>query len=445
MLNLSLTPHREYLPANTPLQKLFLMLKVQPDRDLAAATPDTTVVVVVDTSGSMRDTVRHADGSSVSKLDIVIRAITEMLTAGVLGENDRIALVQFDDNATVLLSPTPATQRTPIIAAIESLSAYSGGTYMAKGLAQALQTLQSNPVTNSSRRILLLTDGETFDEDTCKDLISQFSSASLPITALGVGDQFNEDLLNALSDAAGGRSFHIVTDNAQGTQVSLQHLPETIKEEFNLAKAEVITNLGLSIKTVRGVQVNRVMRAYPSYTEVNTQNQPYHLGNASVQDPPVFVLEFAIENRPEARVRLAQLGLTYTIPGKNMTGELPPNDIVVQFIAGEGLAVQVDPEVMHYVQQCNLDKMVKEAAQVAEADPARAEQLLENARRMTQRVGNNLMDASLASAQDELRKTRRISANTRKTIKMGSKGKTVKMEGDVNDISDDLIQKFTGA
>ena len=99
---------------------------------------------------------------------------------------------------------------------------------------------------------------------------------------------------------------------------------------------------------------------------------------------------------------------------------------------------------MHYVQQCNLDKMVTEAAQIAGTDPARAEQLLENARRMTQRVGNNLMDASLATAQDELRKTRRISPNTRKTIKMGSKGKTVKMEGDVNDISDDLIQKYTG-
>ena len=445
MLNLTLTPHREYLPAHTALQKLFLMLKVQPDRGLATATPDTTIVVVVDTSGSMRDNVQNAyGGSSASKLDIVIQALTEMLTTSVLGENDCLALVQFDDQSTVILSPTPITEQTRITTAIESLRAYSGGTYMAKGLEQALQTLQLQTSAHSSSRILLLTDGETFDEEECKGLISKFSTASLPITALGVGDEFNEDLLNALSDAAGGRSFHIVTGNAQGTQVNLQDLPATIQEEFNLAKTEVITNLGLSIKTVKGVQVNRVMRAYPSYTEVNNQNQTYHLGNASVQDPPVFILEFAIENRPESRARLAKLGLTYTIPGKNITGELPPEDLVLQFIAGEGLAVQVDPEVMHYVQQCNLDKMVTEAAQIAGTDPARAEQLLENARRMTQRVGNNLMDASLATAQDELRKTRRISPNTRKTIKMGSKGKTVKMEGDVNDISDDLIQKYTG-
>jgi len=445
MLNLTLTPHREYLSANTPLQKLFLMLKVQPDRDLASATPDTTVVVVVDTSGSMRDTVHDSQrGTALSKLDIVIQTLTEMITTEVLGARDRIALVQFDDQATLLLSPTPASQQTSVIAAIESLRAYSGGTYMAKGLHQALTTLQNNRSNTNSCRLLLLTDGETFDEDDCKALIGQFSTANLPITALGVGDDFNEDLLNSLSDAAGGRSFHVVMDQAQGTQVNLRDLPATIREEFNLAKAEVITNLALSVKTVRNVQVTRVMRAYPSYTEVDTQTHPYHLGNASVQDSPVFIVEFAIENRPEARVRLAQIGLSYTIPGKNMTGELPPEDMVVQFIAGEGLAVQVEPEVMHYVQQCNLDKMVKEAAQVAEADPARAEQLLENARRMTQRVGNNLMDASLASAQDELRKTQRISSSTRKTIKMGSKGKTVKMEGDIDDISDDLIQRFTG-
>jgi Ca-activated chloride channel family protein len=56
------------------------------------------------------------------------------------------------------------------------------------------------------------------------------------------------------------------------------------------------------------------------------------------------------------------------------------------------------------------------------------------------------MLASLNQASDELRKTRSISANTRKTVKMGSRGKTVKMDSDINDQigSDADIRNLTG-
>jgi Ca-activated chloride channel family protein len=63
---------------------------------------------------------------------------------------------------------------------------------------------------------------------------------------------------------------------------------------------------------------------------------------------------------------------------------------------------------------------------------------------MTQNVGNTSLSESLSSAQDELRKTRNISSGTRKTIKMGSKGKTVKMAGGFDEdplISEEEIQR----
>jgi Ca-activated chloride channel family protein len=70
--------------------------------------------------------------------------------------------------------------------------------------------------------------------------------------------------------------------------------------------------------------------------------------------------------------------------------------------------------------------------------------LLETARRMTVRIGNYDMTESLNQALDELRKTRKISDGKRKTVKMGSKGKTVKMGGDMNDeISEEEIRKIS--
>jgi len=78
-------------------------------------------------------------------------------------------------------------------------------------------------------------------------------------------------------------------------------------------------------------------------------------------------------------------------------------------------------------------------------NPQRASELLETAHRMTQRIGNQAMTESLAEAQDELRKTRQISSGTRKTIKMGSKGKTVRMSDDINDeLSEEQIRMASG-
>ena len=47
MLNVSITPHREFLPADTPDQRLFIMLKLRPTREVAQTRPSTTFVFLI--------------------------------------------------------------------------------------------------------------------------------------------------------------------------------------------------------------------------------------------------------------------------------------------------------------------------------------------------------------------------------------------------------------
>ena len=201
--------------------------------------------------------------------------------------------------------------------AIAQLHNCSGGTRIGNGLRQAFNILSDQQMTGL--RTLLFTDGQTIDEDVCRELARDFAIKNIPITALGVGD-FNEDLLNALSDTTGGRSFHIVTDKTSDVAVSIADLPNKIIEEFSIAQQDVITNLALSIKTVKGVKLTRVVRAYPSQAEFPLHHEPYPLGNASANDETVFILEFTIESRAASRIRIAQLGLTYDVPGQNKRG-----------------------------------------------------------------------------------------------------------------------------
>ncbi|MBD2456688.1 VWA domain-containing protein [Nostoc sp. FACHB-87] len=438
-LNVSINPHREFMPADTDAQKLFLMLKLKPTKEVAATRPPTTFAFVIDTSGSMYEPV----AGSKNKIDVVIDSLLALVRSGRLGANDRIAIIQFDDSASQIIGLTSATQVSQLENAIAKLRNFSGGTCMSLGLDSALNALGNQNMT--VKRTLLFTDGETFDEDQCRAIASDFAAKNIPITALGVGDTFNEDLLTYLSDYTGGGLLYIVSGQATGTQVSILDLPNKIIEEYSQAQQEVITNLALRVKTVQGVELTRIVRAYPTQAEFPFTQAPYPIGNAAANDETIFILEFNMAARPASRVRLAQLGLTYDVPGQKIRGEFPPQNLVVQFIAGQGGAAQVNQEVMDYLQQCNIANLVGQATKIAERDPQKAEELLETARRMTVRLGNEEMAASLNGAQDELRKTRKISAGTRKTVKMGAKGKTVKMGGDVNEqFSEEEMRKLTG-
>ncbi len=439
MLNVAITPHREFLPADTAEQRLFIMLKLRPTKEVANTRPSTTFAFIIDTSTSMDEVVEGGK----TKRNIVIESLYQLVRSGRLNQSDRIALSEFHDQASTIIGLTPATQVAQLENAIAKLQDFSGGTCMGRGMSDALALLSNQSMT--SRRALIFTDGETFDEFDCRELAKQFASSGIPITALGVGEEYNEDLLIHLSDATGGHIFHVVSGNATGTQVSINDLPKTLFEEFDQAQKEVINNLALNVRTVKGVKLTRVTRVYPDQAEFPLTQEPYPIGTAMANDETIFILEFSVDSRASSRVRIAQLGLTYDIPGQNRRGELKPQNVVVQFVAGQGGAAQVDREVMGYVQQRNISQLVGQATRAADSNPQEAERLLETARRMTVKIGNQAMLESLNEGIDELRKTRKISARTRKTVKMGSKGKTVKMGGDINDeLSEEQIRKLSG-
>jgi Ca-activated chloride channel homolog len=458
MLRVLITPHRELLPANSNSQKLFVMLKLRPDSEVSDTLPPTAFAFVIDTSGSMYEVVsgdprptgkvfvqdsRHYNEvtGGQSKLDLVIHALQALLQSGRLRTEDKIALVQFDDQASILVGLTSGLQTHDLESAVTHLRDFSGGTRMGLGLQKTLDLLGGQDM--AIRRALVFTDGETFDDDQCRELAHNFADRNIPITALGVGD-YQEDLLIHLSDMTGGHLFHVVPGQAIGTQISIEQLPTVLLEELGEAQNEVIANLALSVKTVKGVKLERILRAYPTQAEFSLDQQPYPIGNASGQDDTVFLLDFTVETRPASRMRIAQIGMTYDVPGQNRRGELPPENLIVEFVSGQ-LTATTDQEVMGYLQQCNIAHLVNQATLTAKQNPEQAEKLLQQAETLARKTGNLAMTQSLQTAQDELRKTRKLSSESCKTVKLGSKGKTVKMNDGLNEgLSESEIREQTG-
>jgi len=457
MLSADVRSHRPYLRASAGGQKLFLMLKLLPTPEAANARPDVSIAVVVDTSGSMREpapgttpelvetTPVTVDGKTynatyrgTSKLDVTMEAVRRLVESEHLWPDDRVSLIHFDDHADVVASETVGQGRARLVEAIGRLREYSGGTQMAPGLRDAEAQLRGQE--DNTRTVLLLTDGLAVDEDECREAAHALAGIGARIVALGVGEEYNEDLLADLASATQGKPYDFR---------DMTVLPEIFDAELGSATRQVISDVEATVKTVRDVRLVSVTRVYPSLADLDPAQTPLQLGSLEAGDHTIFIVELDVPERPAVRARLAQIGVTYRVPGQGYRGEIPPIDVAVEYTTDEALTSAVDPEVMGYVQQRNVDNLVRQATQQAETNPEQAAKTLRVARSMTQRLGNRGMTVALGKAEDELRGRGTISIGTRKTIKLGARTQTMKVgPGDdqpQNLPSQDEIRRLTGA
>lgn len=459
MLNATVKAHRPYLRAEAGIQKLFVMLKLQPVGAAGRARPRLDLALVLDTSGSMREPAPGAaqqitpiqpfnmDGKTynatytgTSKLDVVMEAARHLLESPHLQTTDRISLIQFDDASQVLATGELGPDRQGLDDAVAGLARFSGGTQMARGLQNAASTLAASD--EATRTIFLLTDGRTIDEEECRATAATLAEQGARVIALGVGEEYNEDLLADLCSVTRGRPYDFR---------DLTILPSILEEELGSAARQTVSDVQATVKTVRDVRLVSAARVYPSLADFSPDAgpSPLALGSLEAGDHTVFVLELDVPARPAVRTRLAQVGLTYWVPAERYRGEVPPVDLTVEFTTDESLVASVDPEVMAYVQQRNVDNLVRQATQQAQTNPQQAARTLHLARNMTQRLGNRGMTVALGRAEEELRDSGTISEGTRKTIKLGARTHTMKVgapdQTPQNVPSQEDIRRLTGA
>ncbi|HEX8465747.1 MAG TPA: VWA domain-containing protein [Abditibacterium sp.] len=453
MLHLVFKPHRDTLRAQTSdAQKLFVLLKVIPAAPLASVRPPLALALVLDTSGSMRELSNRAAGGAKSKLDHAIEATRALLLHPRLVPGDLLSVVQFDDVARVLLPLSPLGNGDAARAALDKLKGYSGGTQVAKGLVAARAELGRILQGGVAQRVLLLTDGQAFDPDACREAAAGLAEANVPLVSIGIGDDYNEELLRDLAEIGRGRPYHLS---------QIEQLDEVFGTEVQASVREVVTGLRAEVQVVNGVSLDSVTRIYPDLAEIDfapaspeNSAQPkaasLSLGNIMAGDYTVFVLELSVSGleRPAGRVRLAQVQLSGVVPTGAGTVDSPRHDIVVSFSGAPNGAEKVDDEVLGYVQQRNVDRLVQGAVRRAATDVPGAQKSLQSAVEMTRRVGNVRVTRLLQESLDELNANGQWSSSTRKTIALETRTRTIKTRAAdaLSDVpGEDEIRRLTGA
>lgn len=161
-------------------------------------------------------------------------------------DNDWISIVAFDSKSQIIV---PATQlnkdnREDIIRKINGLT-IGNSTNLHEGWLTSATEVAKNISTKTLNRVLILTDGETncgvMDADQIATNVSKLLLNSISTSTFGIGSDFNEDLLQAMSNSGGGNFYYIDDENKLSTM---------FYQEFtgmsNLAASEIYLSFSLN-------------------------------------------------------------------------------------------------------------------------------------------------------------------------------------------------------
>lgn len=222
---------------------LFLSIDLGADRVAGGPRAPVDLAIVIDRSGSMA-------GEKLEAARQAARAIVARL-----GDGDRAALVQYDDRAELLaaLAPLDAEARASIDRALAAMTP-GGGTNLHAGMALGQEQLAADAGRERLARVVLLSDGQAnqgiVDPATLARIAADAADRGVRTTTVGVGLDYNEDLMEALAESGRGR-YHYVRDAAS--------LEAVFADELRALETTAATAAALELEPAcAGVEVETV-------------------------------------------------------------------------------------------------------------------------------------------------------------------------------------------
>lgn len=407
-IQLRSTLSRSVLPESSEAQLIYALLEMS-----AQGVPTTTaklplnLCLVIDRSSSMR-------GERLQYVKDGAARIVEML-----GDEDYFALVTFNDRAEVVV-PAQRVRNKHELKRLVGMVEAAGGTEMATGMALALQEIQKPMFTRGVSRILLLTDGRTYgDESRCVEIARRAQSRGIGVTALGVGGEWNEDLLETVAARENSRTQYIT---------SALDITRVFTDEVKRMSAIFAQEIALRVEMRPGAMLRSLDRVRPFIAPVQAAEErealwTAGLGDWSGSDPQALLLEVVVPPLAIGDHPLLRLTMRYSLPGINLHNQQGELVLRVGVRPADQVAYEVDATVKHWLERLVAYRLQAGAWQQVEQGQ------IEEATRRLQMAGTRLFEAGevelARTVQEEatrLLRSGQTSAEGRKRIKYGTRG-----------------------
>src|SRR6185312_14573946 len=186
-----------------------------------------------DRSGSMSD---------AGKIDYLKRAAK--LAVDRLGENDTLSIVEYDDQITLMRAAARVGDTSEIKRKIDELEP-RGSTNLTGGMMRGVEEVRHAMEGTASRdgtitRVILMSDGlantGVTNPTEIARLVRDAKHDGVRVSAIGLGRDYDEDLMQAIAENGGGRYYYVEspTQIARMFQEELATLFETCASDMDI-------------------------------------------------------------------------------------------------------------------------------------------------------------------------------------------------------------------
>jgi Ca-activated chloride channel family protein len=402
-----LTVSRQTLPCIQEEQILYLLVDIRPAAAMAVKRLPMNLCLVIDRSTSMQD------GHRMEQVKAAAHQIIDDLR-----DTDAFAVVAFSDRAEVVVPGQLGGDKIRAKAKVSTIRP-GGGTEIYQGLLTGLQELNRRRRTQAINHLILLTDGQTYgDEQDCIELAEDARRQGIGISAFGIGEDWNDKLLDTIASTSGGVSAYID---------SVAQVRRLLRQRVQGLRTVYAQNLKLTLRFHQNASLEDTFKLSPYIQRLDTSVPgELSLGPLEADRPLSALLQIIVGPQPPGRQRILQLEVSGDTPAVGQQGERLVRELWFHFAENLATESEVPANLVNALGKLAIFRMQEQAYEAIESGDT------EKACKQLETVATRLLDLGeleLANAArleaGRLARTGSLSPAGRKKLKYGTRSLTI--------------------
>jgi Ca-activated chloride channel family protein len=311
--------NKEKLSVNKNKFKILFTFKGKNKEIINAKRKKLNISLCIDVSTSMNGMLNSE--SKDSKLDLAKKSASFAIDN--MSDGDYISVVTFGSEISnpvkrVELNKENRSKLKNIIMQLKT----NGCTNLHGGWLNSCEDLANSIDKNVLSRVLLISDGQTnegvINSDEIISNVMKLYTTGISTTCFGIGQYFNESLLEGIASSGGGNFYFI--DNSNDFEVMFN-------DEFNGLSS--VSGYNVKFK----INLNSDIKVCKNYFSVKEENDSYLMPNIFNNKDALLFLQIEIKNPVFGEKNLGEYSISYENEFGNQ--EISSQNIIVDFIDHE--------------------------------------------------------------------------------------------------------------